>query len=71
MIEVIKCSCGKVFAACVDGSQDDEWKENKKQYLKAKCTIEYKERQDFVFESCKCPKTIKDIQKQSQFSLKI
>jgi hypothetical protein len=59
MLEVIKCKCEKIFAACVDGMQDREWNKNKAKYKKLGCSTYYVDNQDFKFESCECS-TIKE-----------
>jgi hypothetical protein len=55
--EIIRCKCGVVFAACVEGHQDKEWDKNKRQYLKAGCTREIVPFDSFRFGSCDCKKT--------------
>ena len=69
MLEVIKCKCGKCFAACVDGYQDQEWKDEKKEYLRIGFSVDYIQRQDFIFEQCSCPKSEKEILEQNQLTL--
>lgn len=69
MLEIINCKCGKSFAACVDGMQDEEWKEQKTEHVKAKCTVHFVDRQDFKFESCDCPKTEKQILERTQLNI--
>tara|TARA_R110000744_G_scaffold128069_1_gene235086 strand:+ start:719 stop:931 length:213 start_codon:yes stop_codon:yes gene_type:complete len=69
MVEIINCKCGKSFAACTDGMQDEEWREERIEYVKVGCTINFVDRQDFNFESCDCPKTEKQILERTQLNL--
>jgi len=66
MMEAIFCKCGKCFAACVAGMQDEEWKADKAEHLKVGCTARTINRTDFKFEACKCPKTEQQVLEQSK-----
>lgn len=55
--EIIKCRCGVVFAACVEGHQDKEWDDSKREYLAAGCTREIVPSNSFRLGSCDCEKT--------------
>lgn len=58
MIECIYCRCGTLFAACVDGSQDEEWNKNKSIYRRAGCKVKIVESCDFRgLGSCSCDVT--------------
>lgn len=72
--EIIRCSCGTVFAACADGMQDEEWRDNRKEYLEAGCTSEIVAHEKFQtgevqLKGCDCPKTLKQVADRSQLQL--
>ena len=69
MTEIIKCSCGTVFAACVDGYQDKDWREARQGYLEAGCKVEFVQRKEFELSSCDCPKSKEEVLAKNQLSL--
>lgn len=54
--EIIRCHCGCIFAACVDGFQDDAWNKQKSKYLSAGCTAETIRSNEVRLNSCDCSK---------------
>jgi hypothetical protein len=56
-LEIIKCSCGVIFAACVEGYQDKDWDKNKREYLNAGCTCFTSAPNSFTLGSCDCDKS--------------
>lgn len=66
--EIIKCRHGKIFAACVVGWEDDEWKANKKKYQANGCKAETIPSKGVKLESCDCdPNKPPDIQIKIEF----
>lgn len=57
MIQVTKCPCGKVFAACREPMcyEDAEYQRNTRNYIKKGCTVAMVEGGTFQFETCTCP----------------
>ena len=54
-VEAIYCGkCGTLFAACVDGYQDNEWNSNKQDYLRRGDKVELIENNSVTLNSCKC-----------------
>jgi hypothetical protein len=67
-IQVIKCKCGKVFAACAQPECfiDKEWLKDLRKYLAGGCAVAMMDANDFRFEKCECVKTVA---KQKQLNL--
>lgn len=57
IMEVIKCKCGKAFAACYAEYQDEEWIAERVKYLKGGCSVVFLKPNEFEFEFCNCSKT--------------
>lgn len=54
--EVITCGgCGALFAACVDGHQDDEWNKSKESYVKRGDIATFIPSSQVQFKKCTCP----------------
>jgi hypothetical protein len=53
-MEVVRCKCGKVFAACIDGLQDAEWDKDVRKYRSQGYTSEVVPRGSYIFEKCTC-----------------
>lgn len=71
MIQVIKCPCGKIFAACCEPEcySDAEWQKNMRGYVKKGCKPEMIEHgSGWEFEKCTC-KNMKPAPKEVQTSL--
>ena len=56
MIQVTKCKCGKIFAACAEPYcyTDAEYQRDTRKYLKQGCTVELVESKTWNFEKCIC-----------------
>lgn len=56
MVQVTKCPCGKVFAACVEPGcyTDAEYQRETRKYIKNGCTVELVESGTWCFEKCTC-----------------
>jgi hypothetical protein len=57
-VEWISCLCGETIAACVDGTQDEEWIENRERYLHKGYTAEISTDQTKKFGKCRCNEII-------------
>lgn len=57
MIQVTKCPCGKVFAACREPEcySDSDYQMETIKYLKNGCTVQMVESSEWEFEKCTCP----------------
>lgn len=58
LVEVIVCHCNRIYAACADGYQDDEWANNKKEYLNEGCTSKLVHSKSFTFTLCETCKNL-------------
>lgn len=58
MVQIVKCSHGKIFAACIapECYTDSNWLKELKKYIKGGCTVEMTESKDWRFEKCECDK---------------
>lgn len=58
LIQVIKCKCGKTFAACCEPEcyTDKDWQKDVRNYVKKGCTVEMREAGQWNFERCTCVK---------------
>lgn len=56
--QVIKCKCGKIFAACREPEcyEDAQWMRDLRKYVKNGNTVELLDLDKFTFESCACKK---------------
>lgn len=56
--QVLKCKCGKVFAACIEPEcyTDKEWQKKLREYVLKGATVEILETPVFTLESCVCKK---------------
>lgn len=68
LIEEIKCKCGNVFAACVDGHQDNEWRKERREYVLGGCSVSFTDTPT-PLGHCDCPKTPKQIMERVQLEL--
>jgi hypothetical protein len=55
-VQVIKCKCGSVIAACLEPEcyQEVEWMRELRRYSKEGYDIEMINKEDFKFGKCKC-----------------
>ena len=57
LVEAIYCGkCNALFAACVNGFQDNEWEENKRDYLRRGDKVEEIPNDGVTITSCDCRK---------------
>jgi hypothetical protein len=70
MIQVTKCKCGKIFAACAEPNcyTDAEYQREVRKDIKRGCTVEMVASGTWSFEECTCEKTTTQIDK-NQLSL--
>lgn len=59
MSQIIKCPCGKIFAACAEPYcyTDAEWHRDVRAYVKKGCTVSMAEKGEVQkgFDKCTCP----------------
>lgn len=57
MIQVTKCPCGKIFAACKEPMcyEDAEYQKETRKYIKNGCKVEMVNSGEWSFENCTCP----------------
>jgi hypothetical protein len=57
-IQVIKCKCGSIFAACVEEECyiDKEWTRELRKYVLKGCTVDMIDKTSFEFQKCTCNK---------------
>lgn len=67
-VQKLYCPCGKLFAACSDGHQDDEWNLEVGQYMAKNCTSKIDD-VAFNFEKCECPNMDGSLKKQLELDL--
>jgi hypothetical protein len=61
MVEIIRCKCGNIFAACELGHHEDyEWKSDVQENLTKGCTVERISINDLEFKKCVCPSEKKE-----------
>lgn len=60
MVQVIRCSCGVIFAGCVEPYcyKDTEWQRNMRRYVKQGCTVEM-QGNDVQLGQCTCKRKTK------------
>lgn len=70
-IQIIKCKCGKTFAACAEPMcyEDAEWQKEMRAYVKKGCTVSVVEAGTWQFESCVCNEKGKDLAPQLQLAI--
>ena len=63
LIQIIKCKCGKTFAACCEPEcyTDKDWQKELRDYVKNGCTVEMVESGNWEMESCTCKKEEKEL----------
>jgi hypothetical protein len=68
-MQIIKCRCGKCFAACVEPEcyTDKEWVKELRKYVLAGCTVEIVPCGCPNFEDCDCNKTKNEIKQKELF----
>lgn len=56
MVQIVKCKCGSIFAACVEPNcyEDTDWTKNLSEYSKKGYVIEMVESNGFKFSNCSC-----------------
>lgn len=56
--QIVKCRCGKVFAACMEPEcyTDKDWQRDVRKYANGGCTVHLVVSDSFRFEVCKCDK---------------
>lgn len=61
MIQVVKCKCNSIIAACIepDCYTDVEWQRNLRKYVKDGYMVEMKEKGKWCLEMCKCNNSTK------------
>ncbi len=57
--QVIKCKCGKVFAACREPEcyTEKDWMKDMRKYVIDGCTVDMVNTNEFQFENCVCDKS--------------
>jgi len=57
MIQVTKCPCGEIFAACREPEcySDAEYQKDTRNYIKKGCTVEMVESGKWEWGNCTCP----------------
>lgn len=65
----ISCPCGKVFAACVDGYQEEDWNLEVGKYMAKGCTSVINDL-NFKFDNCECPNMDGSFKNQLKLDLK-
>ncbi len=68
MRQKIRCKCGKNFAACTDGFQDDEWNLETGRYVAKGCTSELCDKPTKL-EQCTCPNMDGSLKNQIEMDL--
>lgn len=60
--QVLKCKCGKIFAACIEPEcyTDKKWQKDLRKYVLKGATVEILETPVFTLESCVCNNQEKD-----------
>lgn len=55
-IQIIKCKCGEVFAACQEPEcwTEKDWQKDIRKYVGEGCSVETVDRGTWSFGSCKC-----------------
>ena len=55
-IQIIKCKCGKAFAACAapECYADADWQKDMRKYVGSGCTVEIVNSGEWDFEDCVC-----------------
>lgn len=53
-VERITCTCGQVIAGCVQGSQDERWDKDKREYMEQGFKVDIIPVEDFKFGKCQC-----------------
>jgi len=54
--QTIRCRCGKMFAACVNGHQDEDFILDVHNYIsKYGCTSTLETSKNMSFDTCECP----------------
>jgi len=58
MVQCINCPCGKTFAVCSEPHcyEDADWQKDMRNYIKKGCFVKTTERQNYLLETCTCPK---------------
>lgn len=71
MVQVVKCKCGEVFAACVEPEcyEDKEWMKSVRDYSKQGYKIEMKENGTWKFGACECQSKQQDPFVENQLPL--
>lgn len=71
MIQIIKCKCGKVFAAATEPHcyVDVEWQRDMRKYIKRGCSVEMVNNHEWKFEECVCEKKEKNKKNSNQLEL--
>ena len=56
MVQITKCLCGKIFAACCEPHcyTDADYQKETRAYIKKGCTVEMVESGTWSFEKCTC-----------------
>lgn len=56
MVQVTKCPCGKIFAACREPEcyTNSDYQKNTRAYIKKGCTVSMVENGKWEFEECTC-----------------
>ena len=57
MIQITKCPCKKIFAACREPEcyTDADYQKDTRVYIKKGCSVEIVENGGWSFEECTCP----------------
>ncbi len=73
MVQIIRCKCGSVFAACHEPEcyTDDDWIADLKAYVLQGSTVGLVKGTDFKFENCICSKLEEQSEQSDINQLKI
>jgi DTW domain-containing protein YfiP len=71
MIQVTKCPCGKIFAACREPEcyTEADYQRDTRKYIAKGCTVEMVENGTWKFEQCTCQNMKPVVSDDSQTSL--
>jgi hypothetical protein len=71
MIQIIKCKCGKTFAAATEPHcySDADWQRDTRKYIKRGCTVEMVDHHEWKFEECVCETPAKAKKNPNQLEL--
>ena len=68
MVQITKCKCGSVIAACKEPFcyENAEYQRDTRAYIKKGYTVSMVESNDFQFEKCKCASQTENLKQQTK-----